>query len=133
MTREQLVEAKVKVVKMSEVPREPPGEARSASLFTGPDVAVQRLAPDSRDYSVNVVSFGKGVRNKLHTHDCDQVLIVTSGKGIVATGSKEYPVVEGDVIFIPAGEKHWHGATSDSAFAHISLTRPGSKMAQLEK
>ena len=119
----------MKVVKMAEAPK----EAHRTPLFTGPDVTSQRLTPDSKDYSMNIISFGRGVRNKLHTHECDQVLLVTAGKGIVATEEKEHTVTEGDVIFIPAGEKHWYGATRDSAFAHISLTRPGSKTTQLEK
>jgi len=33
----------------------------------------------------------------------------------------------GDVIHIPAGERHWHGATDDSEFAHIVITRSGSR------
>ena len=42
-------------------------------------------------------------------------------------------VTEGDLIHIPAGEKHWHGATKDSAFSHISLTQVGSTGRQLEE
>jgi len=54
------------------------------------------------------VNFGKGVRNKLHTHDSEQILIVTAGKGIVATGKEQKTVTAGDVILFSAGEKHWH-------------------------
>ncbi len=36
---------------------------------------------DSKEYNLNVVNFGKGVRNKFHAHDSEQILIVTAGKG----------------------------------------------------
>ena len=45
-------------------------------------------------------------------------------------GSK---VAEGDIIWAPAGEEHWHGAAPDSEFTHISITRSGTKLTQLEK
>jgi quercetin dioxygenase-like cupin family protein len=118
----------MKIVSIGEVFREP----FSRPIFTGPDVTRQLLVPDSKELSVNVVNFGKGVRNKFHSHDSEQVLIVTSGKGIVATEKEERVVTEGDVVFIPAGEKHWHGATPDTEFSHIYVTRLGSVLTQLE-
>ena len=118
----------MKITKMSEVPKEP----RVSPLFTGPDVTSQALISDSAEFNINIVNFGKGVRNKFHAHDSDQVLIVTAGKGIVATEQEERIVTVGDVAFIPAGEKHWHGATKDSEFAHIFVMRPESQLTQLE-
>ncbi len=79
-----------------------------------------------------VVNFGKGVRNKFHTHESDQILIVTAGKGIVATGTEQREVSVGDVILFPTGEKHWHGATEDSDFSHIYISRAGQKTKQVE-
>jgi 4-carboxymuconolactone decarboxylase len=72
------------------------------------------------------------VRNKFHANDSEQILIVTTGRGIVATEKEEMVVVEGDVVHIPAGEKHWHGATDDSEFSHIYVTGVGSQVTQLE-
>lgn len=118
----------MKIVKISEVYKEP----YARPLFTGPDVTRQALAPDSKDFNVNIVNFGQGVRNKFHAHNSDQVLIVTAGRGIVATEKEERVVTEGDVVFFPAGEKHWHGATEDSEFSHIYVTRGGSETTQLE-
>ncbi len=92
-------------------------------LFTGPEVTLQTLFPESREYDINVVNFGKGIRNRLHVHDCEQVLIVTSGKGIVATETEQRTVTVGDIIYFAPGEKHWHGATEDSAFSHIYISR----------
>ena len=119
----------MRVVKIGEVKKEP----LRHPLFTGSDLTRQVLLPDSKEFEVNVVNFGKGVRNKFHAHDSEQILLVTSGKGVIATEAEEKVIVVGDVVIIPAGEKHWHGATRDSEFSHIYVTRLGSKMTQLEK
>jgi len=121
-------EVRMKIVKMDEIPKEPIVHP----VFTSRDVTRQVLLPDSKDYSVNIVNFGKNVRNKFHSHDCEQVLIVTGGTGIVATEGEERVVKTGDVILFPAGEKHWHGATKDSEFSHLYITRAGSKRMQFE-
>ena len=94
----------MKLVKMSQIPKEP----FPNPIFTGSDVTRQMLVPDSKNFNVIIVNVGKGVRNKLHTHDSEQSLIVTSGKGIVATEEEQRIVTVGDVILFSAGEKHWH-------------------------
>jgi quercetin dioxygenase-like cupin family protein len=118
----------MKVVKMNSVEK----EAFSSPLFTGPDVSRQVLLPESREFNFNVVNFGKGVRNKFHAHDSEQILLVTSGKGIIATDAQEIEITPGDVVIIPAGEKHWHGATADSEFSHIYISKLESQLTQLE-
>ena len=118
----------MKVVKMNEVPR----ESNAGPLFTGKDVTHQPLVGESKDFRMAIVNFGKGVRNKFHTHSGDQILIITAGKGIVATETEEKAVMVGDVVLFPAGEKHWHGATRDSELSHITVQIAGSKMTQLE-
>jgi quercetin dioxygenase-like cupin family protein len=118
----------MRVVKISEGRKEP----YSSPLFTGSNVTRQILFPDSKEYTVNVVNFGKGVRNKFHAHETEQILIVTSGKGMIATETQKKVITVGDVVIIPAGEKHWHGATEDSEFSHIFVSRLGGKLTQLE-
>lgn len=86
----------------------------------------------SRNFLIRQVNFGRGVRNKFHSHTIEQILIVTEGKGIVATDKEEITVGPGDVIFVPAGEKHWHGAAKDATFSHIYVMSPDSKTTQLE-
>ena len=113
----------MKIVKMSKIPK----ESYIQPIFTGPDVTRQILLPESKEFNVIIVNFGKGVRNKLHSHDSDQILIITDGKGIVATETEEKVVTVGDIILFQAGEKHWHGATKDSEFSHIYVTRGGSE------
>lgn len=115
------------VVNMNQAAKEPLDNA----LFTNA-VALQTLAPDSREFDVNVVHFDKGVRNKFHAHDGDQVLIVTHGRGIIATREEERIIGVGDVVYIPANEVHWHGAASDSDFAHIYIVAHQSRLVQHE-
>ena len=62
---------------------------------------------------------------KLVDLPAEDLLVVTAGKGIVATESERRVVNPGDVIFIPAGEKHWHGAAEDSTFSHIYVSKKG--------
>jgi len=111
------------IVRMKDVPRNP----RISSLFTGKEVTDQPLIPTGGDYNMSVVNFGRGVRNKLHIHESDQILIVTAGTGIVATEHERRTVTVGDVILFPKGEKHWHGAAEDSEFSHIFITKAGGK------
>ncbi len=125
----RMEEVNMRVTKISEVRK----ESLSDPLFTGPDVTRQVLLPDSKEFNVNVVNFGKGVRNKFHAHDSEQILVVTFGKGVIATETEEKVITPGDVVIIPAGEKHRHGATKDSKFSHIYVSRLGSKLTQLEE
>jgi quercetin dioxygenase-like cupin family protein len=59
--------------------------------------------------------------------DCDQILVVTAGRGMVASESEEREIVAGDIVHIKAGERHWHGAKADSSMSHITVTTTGSK------
>lgn len=119
----------MQVIKMNAVAK----ESFESPLFTGPDVSRQTLLPDSKEFNVNIVNFGKGVRNKFHAHDSEQVLIITSGQGYIATEKEKIAITVGDVVLIPAGEKHWHGAVEDSEFSHIYVSRLGSELTQLEQ
>jgi quercetin dioxygenase-like cupin family protein len=119
----------MKVVNVEQVPK----VTLVTPLFTSPDVSIQPLAPEGSAYNMSVVTFGKGVRNKFHAHESDQVLIVTAGRGIVATEDEEREVTTGDVILFAAGEKHWHGATEDCEFSHIYVHLAGAGTKQLEK
>jgi quercetin dioxygenase-like cupin family protein len=111
------------VVSIKDVPENP----YTSPLFTSDDVTIQPLAAEGGDYNMSIVNFGKGVRNKFHKHESDQILIVTSGIGIVATETEQRTVTVGDVIVFPKGEKHWHGATEDSEFSHIFITKSGGQ------
>ena len=103
-----------------------------STLFTGSEVYAQPLAPEDSEFNSRVITFGKGVRNKFHSHESDQILIVISGKGFVAIETEQCEVTVGDVIFFSAGEKHWHGATNDCEFSHIYINMASSQTIQLE-
>jgi len=116
-------------------PNEIPAQDASSPLFTGGAVTRQPLlTPEtSQDFNLGIVNFSAGARNKMHTHSSDQVLFVTAGKGIIATEMTQEVITVGDVVHIPAEEKHWHGATPDSDFSHIALTAKGSRTTQVEE
>ena len=105
-------------------------------LFSGGKVYAQFVFEEdhkARKIQVVMVSFAPGARNKLHTHSTEQILIVTEGKGVVATKDKEYTVTPGMVIFVSPGEAHWHGVTKDSSFAHLSIIGQPHEMKIVEK
>ncbi len=103
-------------------------------FFTGEAVRQSPVTDnEGSDLSIDYVHFPKNVRNKFHKHSNDQVLIVIKGEGMVVTRNKKAKVKKGDVVWAPKGEEHWHGATSNSDFSHISVTRARTKLTQIEK
>ena len=79
---------------------------------------------------VGNVTFEPACRNNWHIHHAKkgggQILIATAGRGYYQEWGK--PAVElkpGDVVNIPAGVKHWHGAAPDSWFQHLAIEVPG--------
>jgi quercetin dioxygenase-like cupin family protein len=69
-----------------------------------------------------IVTFEPGARTAWHTHPLGQTLIVTSGCGWVQPeGDPIEEIRPGDVIWIPPGAKHWHGATPTSAMTHVAI------------
>ena len=104
-------------------------DATNDAIFTGGSVSRRRLVNEdlSEQFAFNIVSFGPGAKNRLHTHTSEQVLFVTEGVGYVGTEDTTEMVSVGDTAFIPAGEKHWHGATEDSSFSHVALLSPTSR------
>lgn len=121
----------MKLLHISELPK----EIVDAPLFTGGTIERQEIVSEqeSKNFNASIIHFAPGARNKWHIHDCDQLLITTSGQGIIATEEEgELSMQEGDVAYIPAGQKHWHGATQNSSFVHITVTVPHSKLTQVE-
>lgn len=70
-----------------------------------------------------LVTFAPGARTAWHTHPAGQMLIVTSGKGWVQEeGSDRREINPGDVVWIPVGVNHWHGATDTTGMSHIAIS-----------
>jgi len=84
---------------------------------------------DSTNYNCSVVNFSQGCTTGWHTHTCDQILVVTSGSGMVATEHEQHEINVGDVVHIKAGERHWHGAKKDTTMGHITITAVGGQAA----
>ena len=101
----------------------PKGERAPADYFTG-IVWVKMLVlndPVLNCQIANVV-FEQGARNNWHTHPGGQVLIVTEGEGYYQEKGKPVQLLQkGEVVNIPPGVKHWHGASHDSGFTHIAV------------
>jgi quercetin dioxygenase-like cupin family protein len=100
-----------------------PSTKGSEDYFTG---AVRIDSPFKGSGAARIggafVTFEPGARTAWHTHPLGQTLIVTSGCGWVqAAGSGKEQIRAGDVIWIPPGERHWHGATATTAMTHIAI------------
>ena len=68
------------------------------------------------------VTFEPGARTAWHTHPLGQTLIVTAGCGWAQRwGGPREEIRPGDVVWIPTGEKHWHGATATTGMTHIAI------------
>ena len=94
-----------------------------AEYFTGA-VTIEPLFPasDPARATANVVTFEPGARTAWHTHPLGQRLIVTAGAGWVQEwGGPVHEIRPGDVVSIPAGRKHWHGAPDTTAMSHIAV------------
>jgi quercetin dioxygenase-like cupin family protein len=114
-----------------------PSAKGPADYFTGP-VRVDPLfqAGDPARVSGGHVTFEPGARSAWHTHPLGQTLIVMSGLGWAqAEGGPIEEIRPGDVVWFPAGLKHWHGATPTTAMTHIAITESqnGKNVDWLEK
>lgn len=95
-------------------------------------VAGRRLLnmTESDGWAASLTTFGIGGRLDWHTHDSEQFLYVTEGRGIVATKEEERVITPGCLVYIPAGEVHWHGACEDSSMSHLNIQKAGIHKAE---
>jgi quercetin dioxygenase-like cupin family protein len=103
----------------------PEAAAHTETKYFVGDVRVQPLVSAADGLEIALVRFAAGARTYLHTHHVPQVLHCTGGRGILASHGQQNLVEPGDVVYVPAGEEHWHGATADSHFVHLSIRPPG--------
>jgi Uncharacterized conserved protein, contains double-stranded beta-helix domain len=84
---------------------------------------------DNIDFGISNVTFEPGCRNDWHIHhDGFQILLVTGGEGWYQEWGKDAQLLkQGDVVVIKEGIKHWHGATKDSWFSHVAITKGNSE------
>jgi len=94
-----------------------------AEHFTG-SVRIDRFLtenPPSHTSGASV-AFGPGARTAWHSHPLGQILIVTAGTGWVQQwGGPIQEIRQGDIVWIPPGIKHWHGATASAGMTHLGI------------
>jgi quercetin dioxygenase-like cupin family protein len=103
-------------------PKSLPGNAANPSYFSG-DVTLRPLPTEGADPVKLVrVEFSPGARTNWHTHSGVQILFIVAGRCRFQQAGE--PIAEagiGETIYIPAGEKHWHGATPDAPMVHVAM------------
>jgi 4-carboxymuconolactone decarboxylase len=108
------------VVTRSEAQASRPGPAENFTGSVRVDQHFQASAP-GRVFGARV-TFEPGARTAWHSHPLGQTLIVTSGVGRVQRwGDPVDEIRPGDVVWIPPGQKHWHGASPTTRMTHIAI------------
>ena len=105
----------------------PRGQRAPAEYFTG-TAWVAPLVPkdETGTFSIGNVEFEPGCRNNWHTHPQGQILLVIEGIGwYQERGKAARPLGKGDVVVIPSGVEHWHGASRDHSLTHIAISNLG--------
>ncbi len=100
-----------------------------AKYFIGKSYLNPLTDPTKTVFAANV-TFEPGCRNNWHIHKAasggGQLLFCTDGEGWYQEYGKEPQSLKpGDVVTIPAGVKHWHGAKANSWFSHLAIECPG--------
>ena len=136
----------------------PPGlekkEGKYQGKFTNDEFDIREIidANTSQEQEVYYVTFKKGCRTRPHIHASDQTLVAVKGRGIVvlvdkieinsdgksaiikplfersSSSSSVVELAEGDVVCVPAGTLHWHGALENNsdgseAFSHLAIRK----------
>lgn len=102
---------------------ERPRKLANSDWFTG-TVWMEPIieAPEPARVRAARVQFETGARTNWHTHPLGQTLYVVAGEGRFQTEGEPVRVIrQGDTIWIPPGEKHWHGASPTGAMSHIAV------------
>lgn len=102
-----------------------------AQYFIGQSY-LKRLTKDGEPIGISNVTFEPACRNNWHVHNAKtgggQVLICVEGDGWYQEwGKPAQSLKPGDIVEIPAGVKHWHGAKAGSWFSHLAFEIPGTE------
>jgi 4-carboxymuconolactone decarboxylase len=102
----------------------PGGDQAPPAYFVG-SAWIRILVPEDETgtYAVGNVYFEPGSRNSWHTHGAGQILLITAGTGFYQErGQTARRISGGDIVIIPSGVEHWHGASEGSSLTHIAIT-----------
>jgi len=115
------------IIRHANTARVAPGKA---SQFTG-IASGDSILPATDGVIINTVTFSPGARTHWHTHEHGQILHVQAGYGLICTaGLAPEPIRTGDWIWIPPGERHWHGAGPDSYLTHTAISLGATNWAE---
>ena len=116
----------MKIFTLRNIPEVPaPGAAEPTDGYAGPVHRTRQtiIEPgESANFNCSIVNFSQGCNTGWHIHDCDQILVLTSGSGWVATAIERREIRVGDVAHVKAGGRQWHGAKADTTMGHITVT-----------
>lgn len=104
-------------------PKKLAGTPGNPDYFTGA-VTLKPMAtgPDVQPVKLLRVEFAPGARTNWHTHSGVQILVVVEGRcRFQHEGGPIEEAGPGETIYIPKGEKHWHGATPEAPTVHLAL------------
>jgi quercetin dioxygenase-like cupin family protein len=92
------------------------------STFTGV-VYADPVLGETDGAAVTRVFFGPGGRTYWHSHSAGQLLLAVAGKGLICVRGGEAEVIaEGDVVWSPPGEVHWHGGGPATTLMHLAVS-----------
>jgi quercetin dioxygenase-like cupin family protein len=95
---------------------------KRGSQFTGA-VHPYLTMPTTDGVTINTVTFTPCARTYWHHHENGQILLVLAGRGLIqAAGGPVRVLRAGDVVWAPAGERHWHGGGADSFMVHVAIS-----------
>ena len=95
---------------------------KPGSQFTG-DAYPYVTMPSTDGVVINTVDFTPGARTHWHHHENGQIIQVLAGRGLVQSdGGPIFVLRAGDTVWVPAGERHWHGAAPDSFLVHTAIS-----------
>lgn len=98
------------------------GAGKAGSQFTG-DVYPYLTMAATEGVTINTVNFTPCARTKWHSHENGQIIFVLAGRGLIqAEGGPVRTLRAGDTVWAPPGERHWHGASSESFVTHTAVS-----------
>lgn len=102
--------------------RPEPRSQRRSSTFTG-EVWADQVLPTTDGTTIATVFFTPGARTFWHRHEHGQILLVLAGQGLIcAEGEPAALLRAGDTVWVPPGERHWHGAAPGTVLTHTAIS-----------
>lgn len=117
----------MQVVSKNEAPRLSRGDGLDCYVMHS-----SRGVPET-ELTVTWVEVEPDARQKLHSHDPEQVYLVVRGEAVMTVDGKEREVMEGDLIHVPRHAEHGIRNTSDETMEYISAATPAFDMSNVEE